>query len=179
MSRRKFHRLSLAICALVLCACADAGASLDPLSNCGDLSALSLEGTWDVVATGTRYDCDGARYEGEISIEVDPFAVYASIEAAPSVSMLAPGTEPQAFVERVRTAPISLTASIADDNVEFEGGGSECAIYFTLRETLSKTTTLEYNFEGWLQDVDRATGTLTGSGPGKCKVRGEFTVRRR
>ncbi len=164
---------------LTLGACANAGANGPPPDPCENRSVESLEGEWSVTATGTRRGCDGARYEGDIDLVVEPFIVYVATEASRPAPEADPGTEADAFLSRVRTAPVSLTAPIYDDNVEFDGGGSGCALYFSIRETLSAHSVLGYDFEGTMQDVDRAGGTFTGFGPGKCTSQGQFTVTRR
>lgn len=164
---------------LMLGACADAGADGAPPDPCENRSVESLEGEWSVTATGTRRGCDGSRYEGDIDLMVEPFIVYVTTEAARPPSQVDAGTEADAFLARVRTAPVLLRAAISDDNVEFYGGGSGCALYFSIRETLSGQSVLGYDFEGTMQDVDRAGGTFTGFGPGKCTSQGQFTVARR
>ena len=169
------RHLLLCACALVTSGCG--AASKEASSQADAYSAETLEGEWNVTAKGKRFDCNGARDEGDIDVTVKPFRVYASPgTAAPSDggTEVEPGRESEAFVQRIRASQVLLTANIGDD-VEFEGGGDTMgAVYFSIREP----GTIAYDFDGEVQDVDRATGTFTGTGPGACKSSGTFTLRR-
>jgi len=163
---------------LSACAAADEKFSTAP-EDCDDLSAETLEGEWQLTAKGKRFDCDGARQEGTVDLEVPPFVVIVRPEPTEGPPVIETGDEADAFVERVRKADLVLTANI-DDDVEFEGQGAvDCGVSFTLTETLSSGETLSYDFDGFVRDDNEATGTFTGSGPGKCKVSGEFSLERR
>ena len=177
-TRYLLGRIAAASTALLVACASDESKEARP-ERCGELNAASLEGEWTITAKGERYDCDGVRSEGELDLVVKPFNV--DVELTPWVGQpsVESGDEADAFVERVRRAEVKLSADISND-VQFEGGGgADCEVSFSLRETLSNGNELIYNFEGFVQEVDQATGTFSGSGPGDCKVRGTFTLDRR
>lgn len=170
--------VGLAFGALAGCSSQNAATSDFP-SNCSQLNAITLEGEWSLSASGKRYDCEGARQEGSIDIQVPKFRVVVRPEPTAGPVVIEAGDEADAFVERVRKAEVTLSSNISDD-VEFEGqGDTECGVSFTIIETLSSGDQLTYDFDGYVQDVNEASGTFSGRGPGECKVSGEFSLVRR
>ncbi len=175
MGIRELKYALSAVC-LIGCAADASGRSEPEPDRCKTLSAADLEGEWRVTATGRRYDCDGALGNGALEVDLDPFRVSTEIAPTPAPDVIETGDEADAFVRRVRTTQVAFTANISDD-VDFEGGGgADCEMHFTVRETLSSGSVRTYDFDGEVQEVDRATGTFTGSGPGRCKAKGEFVL---
>ncbi len=177
----------LVVCALLTACASDAKEGSAPL-NCDGLSAQSLQGEWLLEAQGERYGCDSARDNGDLDLMVQPFQVYVDLKPTEGESDTENGDEADAFVHRVRNADVQLIADSEDleassnskSKVTFTGnGGADCEVRFQIKETFPNSEELVYNFEGWVQEYDQATGNLTGTGPGKCKVRGTFTLDRR
>jgi hypothetical protein len=179
MKARDFLHLIAAACAMQFTACADDSSEPTAPDRCGELNAASLEGEWTITGEGERYDCDAARADGKLDLAVKPFNVDVALTPWEGLPSVASGDEADAFVERVRRAQVTLSADISRD-VAFEGGGgADCDVSFSIREMLSNGKELIYHFKGWVQEVDQATGTFSGSGPGDCKLRGTFTLDRR
>ncbi len=177
--KRSYGWLTLASLTMAICAC---GAAADKFEqappDCASQTAASMEGEWKIIATGKRFDCDAAREEGDIDIDVESFRVDVMPQPSEGETVTDSGDEADAFVDRVNQAAIKLTAD-TPNGVVFEGQGSaECDIHFSITERLSNGEKLTYDFDGWVQEVDQATGQFTGSGPGDCKVKGTFTVDR-
>jgi hypothetical protein len=175
-------------CAALLGACGAVEESKQPPVNCGELSPLDLQGIWTIRAEGRIFACENPRNNGLVEIEVRDLQVYPkAVPTAGRPSYAGTGEEADAFVERIRQAEIELLLdqSMSPEPVSvngellpaFSGGGSGCELYLDLREGLPNDAVLDYAFSGFVVDYDRAVGTFTGTGPGSCKLEGEFEVR--
>ncbi len=156
------------VCLFAATGCGAAGASSSDVTP-RLATAADLSGEWHLTGSGKVYDCRSAADDGRLEPSFRAFRVDAELN----------DEETAGDASRVRSDYVSLTANISDD-VEFKGGGDkEGALYFSIREMLSNDTELVYDFDGTVRDVDLADGTFTGSAPGDCKIKGDFSLRRK
>lgn len=155
------------------------GDDAEVVDVCGQpYTGASLDGRWELHATGTRTDCSERRLEGKLEIDTTlPLNVDAEAQETigdrPSPM---PESEADAFVQRIERADFELSAEELPRSVTFSGAVRGSCVQLTLTERLPNGDTLRYELDGHIDYRGRLSGTFIGTGPEQCQSDGTFTA---
>jgi hypothetical protein len=181
--------LFLLVLMLIASGCLGGWGSGDDSGGCGDDDAeegpcdhpytgASLDGDWQLHATGKRYACDDRRLEGQLAIDT---SVPLVIEASAQPTFRDAGgpmtdNESDAFIQRIERADFELSGDELPRKVGFAGQVRGSCVSFTLSEQLPTGDMLHYELDGEIEGAGEIHGTFTGTGPEQCVSSGSFTA---